>query len=94
RLPSTSELRRARDYVLGQIDLGQESTDNQMNWIGEQILGYGKVFTASQAKRHLAKVSPAQIRSVAREFLRPQNANLALVSPAKSERGLLRHLGF
>jgi predicted Zn-dependent peptidase len=94
RLPSTSELRRARDYVLGQIDLGQESTDNQMNWIGEQILGYGKVFTASQAKRHLAKVSPAQIRSVAREFLRPENANLALVSPAKSERGLLRQLGF
>ena len=28
--PSTAELRRARDYITGQIDLGLESTDNQM----------------------------------------------------------------
>ena len=36
-LPTAAELRRARDYVTGQIDLGLESTDNQMMWLGEQF---------------------------------------------------------
>src|SRR6185295_16544845 len=35
RPPGIAELRRARDYVLGQIDLGRENTETQMNWIGE-----------------------------------------------------------
>src|SRR4029077_14962505 len=45
--PSAAELRRARDYVLGQIDLGEESTESQMNWVGEQLLSYGRVFSPS-----------------------------------------------
>jgi predicted Zn-dependent peptidase len=84
--PAASELRRARDYVLGQIDLGQESTENQMNWIGEQLLGYGRIFSPSEVKRRLQQVSPAQIRSAARDFFRPERFNLALVSPLKSVR--------
>ena len=86
--PHASELRRARDYVLGQIDLGQESTDSQMNWMGEQLLGYGRIYTAAEAKRRLAKVTPAQVRAVAVDFLRPEHVNLALVSPLKSDRRL------
>src|SRR5205085_8346027 len=48
--PSAKELRLARDYVIGQIDLGLESTDNQMNWLGEQLLGYGRIFTPAEIK--------------------------------------------
>ena len=54
-----------RDYVLGQIDLGQESTENQMNWIGEQLLGYGRIFSPNDVKRRLRQVTPGQIRAVA-----------------------------
>jgi predicted Zn-dependent peptidase len=86
--PSAAELRRARDYLLGQIDLGQESTENQMNWVGEQWLGYGKVSPPAVVKRRLAGVTAAEIRAAARDFFRPQNLNLALVSPLKSDRGL------
>jgi predicted Zn-dependent peptidase len=49
-LPAAAELRRARDYVIGQIDLGLESTDNQMNWLGEQLLGYGRIFRPAEVK--------------------------------------------
>src|SRR6266850_6896786 len=90
--PSAAELRRARDYVLGQIDLGQESTENQMNWIGEQLLGYGRVFSPSDVKRRLRQVTPSQIRAVARDFFRPNRLNLALVSPLKSARHLAKAL--
>lgn len=90
--PSRSELRRARDYVLGQIDLGQESTENQMNWIGEQLLGYGRIFSPKEIKRRLGEVTPAQIRSVAGDFFRPERLNLALVTPLKSDKHLARLL--
>jgi len=82
--PSAAELRRARDYVIGQIDLGLESTENQMNWLGEQLLGYGKILPPAQFKRHLRKVTAGDIRAVARDFFQPERLNLALVSPMKT----------
>jgi len=82
--PSAAELRRAQDYVIGQIDLGLESTDNQMNWLGEQLLGYGRIFRPAEVKRRLREVTAGQIRAVARAFFRPERLNLALVSPLKT----------
>jgi predicted Zn-dependent peptidase len=91
--PGAAELRRARDYLLGQIDLGSESTETQMNWLGEQLLGYGRVFEVAEVRRRLREITPGQIRAVARDFFVPQQMNLALVSPLKSDRGLAAMLG-
>src|SRR5205823_5171618 len=85
---SAAELRRARDYVIGQMDLSLESTDNQMNLLGDQLIGYGKIFKPAQIKRRLCEIKPHHIRAAAREFFRPECLNLALVSPLKSDRGL------
>ena len=92
QLPAAPELRRARDYVIGQIELGSESADNQMNWVGEQVLGYGKVFDPADIKNRLRRTTAAEIRAVAQEFFQPQRFNLALVSPLKSDRGLMQIL--
>ena len=88
KAPTARELREARDYLLGQMDLSLESTENQMNWLGEQLLGYGRIVKPEDTKRRLAEVTAAQIRSVAKEFIRPDRMSLALVSPMKSDRGL------
>jgi predicted Zn-dependent peptidase len=90
--PSAAELRRARDYVIGQIDLSLESTDNQMNWLGEQLLGYGRIFRPAEVKRRLREVSAGEVRAVARDFFRPDRLNLAMVSPLKSDRAAARML--
>jgi predicted Zn-dependent peptidase len=81
-----AELGRARDYLTGQLDLSLESTENQMMWVGEQWLGYGKIFAPELVKRRLSEVRPAEVRAAAREFIRPEQFNLALVSPLKSAR--------
>jgi predicted Zn-dependent peptidase len=90
--PSAAELRRARDYVIGQIDLGLESADNQMNWLGEQLLGYGKVLPPAYVKRRLRAVTASAIRAAARDFFRPSGLNLALVSPLVNQRIVARVL--
>ncbi|MGO8925900.1 MAG: M16 family metallopeptidase [Limisphaerales bacterium] len=82
--PSAAELRRAQDYVIGQTDLSLESTDNQMNWVGEQLLGYGRIFRPAEVKRRLREVTAGEIGAVARGFFRPERLNLALVSPLKA----------
>lgn len=83
RLPTAAELRRARDFAIGQFDLSLESTENQMNFVGEQMLGYGRITPPSQTKKRLAAVTAAEIRAVAADFFRPERMNLALVSPLK-----------
>lgn len=91
--PSVAELRRARDYVFGQIDLSLEGTENQMNWVGEQWLGYGRLFRPDYVKQQLARVSRSDLRTAAHIFFRPERTNLALVSSLKSDRGLASILG-
>ena len=86
--PTRRELQRARDYVLGQLDLSLENTENQMNWLGEHWLGFDQVTTPEAAKRRLAQVTAAEIRAAARDFFHPDRLNLALVSPLKSAQRL------
>jgi predicted Zn-dependent peptidase len=83
-----AELRRARDYLIGQLDLSLESSENQMMWVGEQWLGYGKISPPDEVKRRLSEVPAGRVRAAAREFFRPERFSLALISPLKSARGL------
>ncbi|MCP5519983.1 MAG: insulinase family protein [Verrucomicrobiales bacterium] len=91
RAPGRVEFQRALDYSLGQIDLGLESTESRMNWLGEQYLGHGRLVAPAVLKRRMAEVRPADVRQVAREFFRAGRASLALVSPLKRA-GQLRPL--
>ncbi len=90
--PTPAELRLARDYVLGQFDLGLESTESQMMWLGEQLLGYGKVHSPAMIKRRIARITPSEIRQVANDFFQRDRLNLALVTPLKRGNRLLGQL--
>lgn len=67
--PSRSELRKAQDYLIGQTLMGLESTTNQMMWMGESLLAYGKVVDPAEVERQLCAVTPQEIAEVARHCL-------------------------
>ena len=92
QLADRAELRRARDYLIGQIDLSLESPETRMMWMGEQWLTFGKIISPAQIKEHLGSVTASQVRSAARDFFTPDRLSLALVSPLKKERGLIQAL--
>ncbi len=75
------ELERARDYSIGQIQLGLESTTSQMMWIGEHILAYGRVKAPEEGIESLKKVTAAEIQQLAGEILCPEHASLAMILP-------------
>lgn len=85
---SRRELRRAQDYLIGQMELQLEGTDNQMNWVGESLLGYGKIIAPSVTRARIAAVTAAQVRSVASDLFRPERLTLALVSTLEKATGL------
>ncbi len=92
-VPDRAEFHRARDYALGQIDLGLENTENQMLNVGEQVLGYGRPVSLQTVKRRVARVQPSDLRAAARAFFRPERLSLALVSPIRRDPGFGRILG-
>src|SRR5688572_3363140 len=89
-LPTIKELRQARDYLMGQLDLTLENTENHMMWLGDHLLGYGKVHSRDDIATRVSTVTAAQVRAVAREFLKPERLSLAMVSALKDERIVAR----
>jgi predicted Zn-dependent peptidase len=89
---SGNELRRARDFIIGQLELSLEGTENQMNWVGESLLAYGKIIPPANMKERLLGVTPAAVRSAAREFFQPSRLSLALVSPLEKAANLRKVL--
>ena len=89
RAPSAAELRRARDFVIGQMQLNLEGTENQMMTLGELWLGYGRLTPPAESCDRLAAVTAAQIRAAAQAFFRPEYLTLASVSPGPKPVALL-----
>ena len=85
-------MRRARDYLVGQIDLGLEGTEHQMMWLGEQWLAYGRLVSAAEVKNRLCRVTSAEVKAVARDFFRLERMSLAVVSPMKGQGRLTKML--
>jgi len=84
--PPRGEMARARDFVLGQMALSLENTEHQMNWLGEQWLGLGRIIPPAQVQRKLEAVTPRDLQAAARDFFQPDRLSVALVSPLKSPR--------
>jgi len=83
--PSGVELRKARDYAIGQTSMGLESTTNQIMWMGESLLGYGKILDPTDLEKKVLEVTPEDIQAVACHCLHRGRLGVAVVGPVKQE---------
>ena len=60
--PSARELKKARDYAIGQTTMGLERTTNQMMWMGESLLGYGKILDPGELEKKVMAVEPGDVQ--------------------------------
>ena len=80
------ELRKAKDYRIGNIFLGLESSDDFANFYGgQEILRDKKVLTADEISKMIEKVTAKDIQKVAKEVFKNEVMNLAIVGPFKDE---------
>ena len=81
--PTRHELQKARDYTIGQTLMGLESTSNQMMWMGESLLGYGKVLNPAEIEEKVWAVTSEDIQRVACYCLHRGRLGVAVVGPLK-----------
>ncbi len=91
---SVDELRRAKDFYLGQLDLGLENSMNQMLWVGESAVTLGRCRTREEVTQAVEKVGIEDIRRVAQTLFKTSSLNLAVVGPPKSDKELSELLHF
>jgi len=78
---TADELKRAKDYYLGQFLLGLEDTMDHMIWVGGAVISNDQVKTMKQVEERTRAVTLADIKRVAVEVLAVRRLNVALIGP-------------
>lgn len=85
------ELKRAKDFYLGQLMLALEDTMDHMLWIGESTASLDKVYTWQDIEKNIKKVSVADIKRVAADIFKENNLNLSLIGPLERQEKEIIH---
>ena len=78
-----SELMRAKDFYLGQLELALEDTLDHMLWIGESAITQDKVYTLEGIIKEVRRIKASDVREAARFIFREEKLNLAVIGPVK-----------
>lgn len=81
---TTAELKKAREFIKGKLILDLEASDEVASWLARQMLFEKKVKTPAEMIERLEKVTVADIQRVARDVIRRERINLALIGPLDS----------
>jgi len=80
-----NELKRAKEYCIGQLMLALEDTSDHMLWLGEGVIGARKFLTPTEVIQRIKKVTASNIRCMAGRIWQNNNLNLALIGPLKDK---------
>ena len=78
-----SELRKAKDYLIGNMYLGLESSDDLARFYGFQEILKEKIKTPKDLEKEIEKVTATDIAKVAKEIITNKKLNLAIVGKYK-----------
>ncbi len=84
-----AELHRAKELAKGRMLLRMEDTRAVSGWLGGHELLTNHVDSPDETVEKLEKVTTADLGRVVETIFRPENLNLAIVGPHRSDRGFL-----
>ena len=95
-LVSLEELNRAKDMIKGRLAISLEASDDLANWYGKQAIMRKKYLTPSDYILEINKITPADLKRVAKKIFIEKNLNLALIGSlsAKQQADLKKELKF
>lgn len=89
-----AELRKVKDYLIGNMFLGLESSDAVAEFCGMQEVLKGEVKKPSDMAARIEKVTAAEIQKVARDIFKNESLNLAVIGDVQDKVGLEKILKF
>ncbi len=87
------ELRKAKDYLIGNMYLGLESSDELANFYGSQEIFKQEIKTPKEIEAEIEKITSADVSKLAKEILKNETLNMAIVGKYNDNdkfKGILR----
>jgi len=78
---SAAELKRTKDFLVGNFRLGHERVTSKMFFYGQTLLTFGRLVTPDEQVAGIRAVTASDITSVARAVLKPANRSVSWVVP-------------
>jgi predicted Zn-dependent peptidase len=88
------ELEKVKEYLIGNMKLSLESSDDIANFHGGQELLKREIRSAEQKAKEIRKVTASQIQNLAKNIFKNNKLNLALIGPFKNKTKFLKLLKF
>lgn len=82
---SAGELKRAKEFYLGQLLLALEDTLDHMLWIGEATAALDKTYNLKEVMKEVNKISLEDIREVAGSVFKEEKLSLAVIGPLQDK---------
>jgi predicted Zn-dependent peptidase len=82
---SSSELKKAKDYIKGKTTLFLETSDARASFYAGQELLENNILNPEDVFRKIDKVTADDILKVAKDIFQPKKLNLALIGPFKDK---------
>jgi len=89
---SPGELKRAKDFLLGQLTLSLEDSSSYMLWLGSQQITEGRTETFKEVKDCINRVEEQDLKRIASLIFQNSNLKLALIGPLKNKEELFSFL--
>ncbi len=84
KIPS-EELRKAKDYIIGNLYLGLESSDSLADFYGFQEILREEIKSPKEMEKEIEKITASDIQKVAKEIIQNKRLNLAIVGKYQDE---------
>lgn len=78
---SAAELRRTKEFLIGNFRLSHEKVISKLHFYGQTFLAFDRLIPPSEQVEGIRAVTAADVQSVARAILRPSNRALSWVLP-------------
>lgn len=88
------ELNKVKSFLIGNMKLSLEATDDIANFYGGQELMKNEIKTLDEKIKEIKKVTASDIQKMAKTIFKTKNLNLAMVGPLKDEAKLKEILKF
>lgn len=91
---SAEELNKTKEYLIGNMKLSLESSDDIALFYGGQELLKKKIISPDDKAEQIRKVTARDIQKLANKIFTDEKLNLALIGPFKEEKNFLKILKF
>ena len=84
---SQQEIDDAKSHIEGALSLQIEASDNVAMHAGWSEVLSGKIETPEEYMKHIRKVSAKDLQAIAKDLLKPERLNCAIIGPFAKEEG-------